>query len=122
MKNPKKLQNIAKRITFQKVTLWHWLPVIILITIKRNNKIFRKVFFMNDLKIKNCKKSYVRVTEYEGNKIKQYCLRHHISKSRLIIKATLYCIENNISIDELFGITKVNNDSSASVSESEKNK
>ena len=31
-------------------------------------------------------------------------------------------IENNISIDELFGITKVNNDSSASVSDSEKNK
>lgn len=75
---------------------------------------------MNDLKIKNCKKSYVRVTEYEGNKIKQYCLRHHISKSRLIIKATLYCIENNISIEELFGITKATDDSPASVSDSEK--
>lgn len=77
---------------------------------------------MNDLKVKNCKKSYVRVTEYERNKIKQYCLKHHISKSRLIIEATLYCIENNISIEELFGITKATDESPTAVSDSQKNK
>lgn len=57
----------------------------------------------NNSKIKtkrtNCKKSYIRITEFEDDKINQYCLKHHISKSRLIIWAVMYCIENN-SLDE----------------------
>ncbi len=48
------------------------------------------------------KKSYVRVTGYEQIKIRNYCLKHHISKSRLMIESAMYCIENNISVKDLF--------------------
>lgn len=57
----------------------------------------------NNSKIKtkrtHCKKSYIRITEFEDDKINQYCLKNHISKSQLIVLAVMYCIENN-SLDE----------------------
>lgn len=50
----------------------------------------------------DCKKSYVRITGYEQIKIKQYCLKHHISNNRFMLEAAMYCIENDIPLKELF--------------------
>ena len=38
-----------------------------------------------------------KITEYE--KITEYCTNHDISKAQLLLKSALYCIENNIDLD-----------------------
>lgn len=48
------------------------------------------------------KKSYVRVNGYEKIMINHYCLKHHISRNRLMIKSAMYCIENDIPLKDLF--------------------
>lgn len=60
---------------------------------------------MNSLESKKkswYKKSYVRVTGYEMTKIRQYCLKNHISRNRLMLESAMYCIENDISVKDLF--------------------
>lgn len=47
------------------------------------------------------KKFYARVTLYEQCKIRQYCLKHHISRNRMMIESAMYCIDNDIPVKEL---------------------
>lgn len=37
-----------------------------------------------------------KITEYE--KIEKYCQDNNISKAQLLLKSTMYCIDNNIDI------------------------
>lgn len=48
------------------------------------------------------KKSYVRITGYEQVKIRQYCLKHHISRNRFMLESAMYCIDNDIPVKKLF--------------------
>lgn len=48
------------------------------------------------------KKTYARVSNFEKCRIKQYCLKYHLSENRFMIESAIYCIENNIPVKELF--------------------
>lgn len=57
---------------------------------------------LKDIVINNrSKKTYARVSNFEKYRIKQYCLKHHLSENRFMIESAIYCIENDIPVEEL---------------------